>query len=151
MVYDLWDCVATIPPYPHYIGERGDGHDVADEKEPANFILIRKEWFAKQRPDWSSKVSQRFKAGAIKNCVTAHITNIKKRLKNPKHHYIVKNRSLQHNKTETLDVESSNIVLKIEPIQVSGNRAECMLYLGNNMAAHGGIRIPTADESLTRL
>ena len=27
MVYDLWDCVATIPPYPHYIGDRGDGHN----------------------------------------------------------------------------------------------------------------------------
>jgi hypothetical protein len=33
MVYDLWECVATIPPYippyPHYIGELGDGYNVA--------------------------------------------------------------------------------------------------------------------------
>jgi hypothetical protein len=28
MSYDLQDCVATIPPDPHYIGEHGDGYDV---------------------------------------------------------------------------------------------------------------------------
>jgi hypothetical protein len=29
MAYDFQDCVATIPPYPHYIRERGDGYNVA--------------------------------------------------------------------------------------------------------------------------
>ena len=111
------------------------------EDEPANFISIRKKWYAKQRSVWSSKVSRRFEAGAIKECITAHTTNIKKRLKNPKHRYVVENRSLQHNKTESLAVESSNVVLKIEPLQVVGSRSECLLYIGNNMASHGGIRL----------
>jgi transposase len=111
------------------------------EDEPASVISIRKKWYAKQRPEWSSKVARRFEAGAIKDCVTAHTTNIEMRIKNPKHHYNVKNRSLQHSKTESLDVESSNVVLKIEPLQVSGSRAECLMYMGNNMARTGGIRL----------
>ena len=41
MVYDLWDCVATIPPYSHYIGERGDGHDVASAISNLDSIFFR--------------------------------------------------------------------------------------------------------------
>ncbi len=41
MVYDLWDCVATIPPYPHYIGERGDGYNVASAISDPDSIFFR--------------------------------------------------------------------------------------------------------------
>jgi hypothetical protein len=41
MVYDLWDCVTTIPPYPHYIGERGDGYDVASVISYPDIIFFR--------------------------------------------------------------------------------------------------------------
>ncbi len=41
MVYDLWDCVATIPPYPHYIGERDDGQDVASAISNPDSIFFR--------------------------------------------------------------------------------------------------------------
>jgi hypothetical protein len=114
---------------------------IIDDKEPVNFGSIRKKWYAGKRPDWSSGVARRFEAGAIKECVTAHMTNIKKRLKNPKHHYHVKYRSFRHSKILSLEVESTGIVNKIEPLQVAGSRAECLLFLGNNMAAHGGIRL----------
>ena len=46
MVYDLRDCVATIPPYPHYIGERGDGHDVASAiSYPDSMWVVRPQLF----------------------------------------------------------------------------------------------------------
>jgi hypothetical protein len=41
MVYDLWDCVATIPPHPHYIGELCDGYDVASAISDPDSIFFR--------------------------------------------------------------------------------------------------------------
>jgi hypothetical protein len=41
MVYDLWDCVAAIPTYSHYIGERDDGFDVASAISDPDSIFFR--------------------------------------------------------------------------------------------------------------
>jgi hypothetical protein len=46
MAYDLQDCVATIPPYPHYIGERGDGCDVVSAiSDPDSLWVVRLQLF----------------------------------------------------------------------------------------------------------
>jgi hypothetical protein len=48
MAYDFQDCVATIPPYPHYIGERGDDYDVASAiSDPDSLWVVRPQLFFK--------------------------------------------------------------------------------------------------------
>jgi hypothetical protein len=48
MSYDLQDCVATIPPFQHYIGERGDGYDVASAISDADSMwVVRPQLFFK--------------------------------------------------------------------------------------------------------
>jgi hypothetical protein len=111
------------------------------EDEPANFMRVRRKWYAQTRPEWSSKVTRHFEAGAIQEAVTAHKINQGKRIKQPNFKYNVKNRSLQHTKTETLKVESVNVVNKIESLPRVGRKSECLLFLCNNMKQHGGIRI----------
>jgi hypothetical protein len=42
VVYDLQDCVATIFPYPHYTGDRGDDYDVASAiSDPDSMWVVR--------------------------------------------------------------------------------------------------------------
>ena len=46
MSYDLQACVATSPPYPHYIGERGDGYDAASAiSDPDSLWVVRHQLF----------------------------------------------------------------------------------------------------------
>ena len=46
MVYDSQDCVATIPPYPHYIGDRGADYDVASSiSDPDSMWIVRPQLF----------------------------------------------------------------------------------------------------------
>ena len=41
MVYDSQDCLATIPPYPHYIGDRGADYDVASSiSDPDSMWIV---------------------------------------------------------------------------------------------------------------
>ena len=45
-MYVSQDCVATIPPYPHYIGERGDSYDVASAiSDPDSLWVVRPQLF----------------------------------------------------------------------------------------------------------
>ena len=44
----MQDCVATIPPYPHYVGERGDGYDVASAVSDSDSMwVVRPQLFFK--------------------------------------------------------------------------------------------------------
>jgi hypothetical protein len=42
----MQDCVATIPPYPHYVGDRDDGYDVAAAlSDPDSMWIVRPQLF----------------------------------------------------------------------------------------------------------
>ena len=45
-IYCLQDCLATIPPYPYYIGDRGAGYDgVASIADPDSMWIVRPQLF----------------------------------------------------------------------------------------------------------
>ena len=47
MVYDSQDCLATIPPYLHYIGDRGADYDVASSiSDPDSMWIVRPQLFS---------------------------------------------------------------------------------------------------------
>jgi hypothetical protein len=48
MVYDSQDCLATIPPYLHYIGDRGADYDVASSiSDPDSMWIVLPQLFFK--------------------------------------------------------------------------------------------------------
>jgi transposase len=113
---------------------------VRDDKAPADFFALSKEWAMYEKPEEIKGVASRFTATAVKDLADAYKSNYAKLKKDPKHKFEVKDRSKL--KTEVIHVTSQGTLLGVVPIKLeSKRRSECGLVFGNNLKQHGMIKI----------
>ena len=118
---------------------------VVDERVPPTLSDLRSRWYATPRLERTATVARRFESGAIEDLVAAYKSNITRRTKDPTHTYHIKFKSRWHTPTETVKVERKHIVLGVKAVPRTSGRAlhhaECLISLGSNLKASGGIRL----------
>ena len=129
---------------------------VREDKVPANIISLKKDWVQADEAfkGKTAGVASRFMNQAIKDLVQAYKSNYARMKSKPSHRFEVKDRCEFKTHTESIHIESQKALLEVMPAEypsVNRRRAECKLRFGNNLGAHGAIRIQGKDKIISKI
>ena len=113
----------------------------------------------------ATRVSSNIASRAIKQLTDAYATNFRKRAKDPGHTFEVKFRGRKKTPTEVILIDKDNAgpdrefkkktstLLRFAPGagNIGRGRAECLAFLGNNLANVGGIRLQDSEKVIDKI
>jgi transposase len=115
---------------------------VRDDKAPAHFFTLAREWTQYKKPEEIKGVAKRLTDNAVKDLTDAYKSNYAKLRRDPTHTFQINDRSQDKTRTEVIHMNREGSLLGVVPINLeSKRRAECGLLFGNNLRQHGVIKI----------
>ena len=114
----------------------------------------------------ATRVSSNIASRAIKQLTDAYASNYAIRAKNPNHVFSVRYRSSKKTPTEVILIDKdsagpdggykkkTSTLLRFEPAVESrarSGKAECLIFMGNNLKSVGGIRVQDREQVIAKL